>query len=382
VCSSDLVVAIGSAGAVFQLHVLGIVFLPPILALLVAEIRGAGRRRDKALAGRLVGAGLAGLAVVAVLFVPLAIHEVQSDFSETHRVIEYFAASGQTPDQLDPPARLVFTLFRIVAWPLVGVVTGAPLGAALALALTLALGTWAALTFEGEQRVAVRWLLGTIAWSAVALTVLAPSLQTVVAGLPNDHYHAYLDPVVIVLLSVAGVGLATARRDLAPAGRDLARVNRDPEAPLSRGPAVGVVARAIVAAGVVVLVVIGVTRWPPPTDPNGGWPAAQAAGQRIAQTTGTEQVWVVGVPSFKAPDDIVYAIVAAGGSASGASRLVDPYEVVACDRLFESVVGLACGGPAEDQRVGIAGGNASAALVSRFDASPRTSVSLYAFGTR
>ena len=43
-------------------------------------------------------------------------------------------------------------LALFVAWPLVGLVTSAPLGAALGLALTVALGTWAAVTFEGERR--------------------------------------------------------------------------------------------------------------------------------------------------------------------------------------------------------------------------------------
>ena len=42
-------------------------------------------------------------------------------------------------------------------------------------------------------------------WSVVALAVFAPSLATVTPGLPNDHYHAFLDPVVLAL---AGAGLA------------------------------------------------------------------------------------------------------------------------------------------------------------------------------
>ena len=60
---------------------------------------------------------------------------------------------------------------------------------------------WA--VYRGPQRVAVRWLTGTLVWSILALVVAAPSLATVVAGLPNDHYHAFVDPIVDVLLALA-----------------------------------------------------------------------------------------------------------------------------------------------------------------------------------
>ena len=57
--------------------------------------------------------------------------------------------------------------------------------------------------------------------------------------------------------------------------------------------------------------------------------------------------------------------------------------VVVCDRLFEGVIGRACGGPAEDALVasltegGSEPGVAPPALVERFDASSRTSVTIY-----
>ncbi len=356
------VLALASAGVVFQLHVLGVVFLPPLVALLVVEIRNARRRGDGAAVRRLLWAGLAGIGLIALLFVPLLINELQTDFGETRHAIAYFTSSPPTSGQLDIIERLVITIFRVIGWPLVGVITAAPLGAALAVALTLSLGVWAAVSARGEQRVALRWLGGTIAWSALALSILAPSLQTVVAGLPNDHYHAFVDPVVVVLLSVAGVALAAPSR-----------------APGTNRAIVDVTARSLLALGLVFVVGVEVSRWPGTVDPNGGWPAARVAGERIVATTRTSPVALIDVPGFKTPDGIGFPIVHAGGS-----LVSDPwaasYIVVPCDRLFESVVGAKCGGPAEDRQMRYLtddGAHPMPALVARFDASDRTSVSIY-----
>ena len=78
---------------------------------------------------------------------------------------------------------------------------------------------------------ALAWLVGILAWSTVALAFAAPSLQRVVAGLPNDHYHAFLDPIVVILLAVPvaalleraprGLAQAPAHRRRRPARRGL-----------------------------------------------------------------------------------------------------------------------------------------------------------------
>jgi len=362
------VLAIACAGIVFQLHVLGIVFIPAVLALLVADWLTARRRGDPERAHRLLRAGVGGLAVIALLFVPLLVHELQTDWSESRHAIAYFTAGDASAGALGLPARLVFTLLRIVGWPLVGLVTDVPAAAALALAVVLTLGFWAVTSrgTEPEARFALRWLLLTVAWATVALAILAPSLQTVVAGLPNDHYHAFIDPVVVTIVGVAGGLLATRGSPSAS--------NRRASAPILRGT---------VAVIVVALVAIGAWRWPSWTDPNGGWAAADAAGHRIVAITGDQPVAVVGVPDFKSPDAITFPIANAGGrlgvdGSGGVSSA--SYVVVVCDRLFEPVVGQACGGPAEDLRLADAlGGSLAVAptLVDRFDVSARTSVSVY-----
>jgi flagellar biosynthesis protein FliQ len=362
------VLALGCAGAVFQLHVLGIVFLPPVVALLVVDIRRARRRGNSDAVRRLALAGAGGAAVIALLFVPLAIHEVQTGFSETQRAFAYFSAGSDGRTGLDPLSAIVFTLLRVVGWPFVRIVTEAPLGGVFAVTLAVGLGAWLAASAGGDRAVAARWLAGTLAWSVIALSILAPSLQTIVAGLPNDHYHAFLDPVVIVLVAVAGVAMAApgsmpdaaARTGARPAGVDVA-------------------ARGLLSMALVAIVALEIGRWPPQTDPNGGWPAAEAAGRRIVETTGTSPVALLGLPEFKTPDLIGFPIVHAGGTLTedpwAASWLVLP-----CDRLFESIVGAKCGGPAEDRRLRKAtsdGAHPLPTLIARFDVSPRTSVSIY-----
>jgi hypothetical protein len=366
------VVSLASAGIVFQLHVLGVVFLPPVVALLAVDIRRAARAGDGTAARRLVRAGLAGFAVIALLFVPLAIHELQTDFGETRRAIAYFTGGSDGASGLDPFARVFFTMFRIVGWPFVGVVTDAPFASTLVVALAVVLGAWAAATLRGELGLAARWLAGTVAWSALALSLLAPSLQTIVAGLPNDHYHAFLDPVVVVLVSVAAITMAApgtlpgVATDSAPSGRSALR------------PGVDVAARALLGAVFVLLIALEVSRWPIP-DPNGGWPAAATSGTRIVATTGSDPVALLDLPAFKTPAGTGFPIVMAGGTLTD-DLWSAAFIVVPCDRLFENVVGLKCAGPAEDRQMRYLvadGAHPEPTLVSRFDASPRISISIY-----
>jgi hypothetical protein len=382
------IVAIGSAGIVVQLHVLGIVFGPPIVALLLYDIRRATRTADRPLARRLAGAGLSGLAVVALLFVPLAIHELQSGFAETNRAIAYFTSGSSGAGGLDPFLSVFFALFRIVGWPFVGVVTDAALGSALVVSLAVGLGLWAAISMRGEQRLALRWLGGTLAWGVLALSILAPSLQTVIAALPNDHYHAFLDPVVVILVSVAGVAMAapgTIPVLLPASGRSTAGSGGSGPAAAARGarvsgarPRVDIAARTLLGIALLAVLALEVDRWPIP-DPNGGWPAAQASGARIVATTGTAPVALVDIPTFKTPEGTSFPIVVAGGT-----LVDDPWSagfiVVPCDRVFESVVGAKCAGPAEDRQMRYLvadGAHPLPQLVTRFDASPRISISIY-----
>ncbi|MEO8469667.1 MAG: glycosyltransferase family 39 protein [Chloroflexota bacterium] len=371
--------AMASAGMVVQLHVLGIVFLPPILAFGVLAARRAARDGDSQRQSAVIRGLAGGIGLVVVLFVPLLIHELQTGFLETHRLVAYFsAAGGGSAGALDPFGRLLFAGLRIIGWPLVGLVTSAPIAAVLIVSMTFVLGLWLMVTGRGDERLAApgrgderlaaRWLGFTVAWSAISLAVLAPSLQTVIAGLPNDHYHAFLDPVVVILIALtmramgAGPGLRT--------GADR-------------------VARMVMTTLLVGLVLVEIGRWPPQTQANGGWPMARDAGARITAAFPGATFDVRGVPVFKSAEGIGFPIVLAGGTAmiatgeesSGRPVVPGSVLVIVCDRLFEQVMGEPCGGVAEEQFLGqlVVSGAAPAgmSLADRFDASDRTSVSVY-----
>lgn len=356
--------AVLAAGMVLQLHVLGIVFLPPILALALTDAVRAWRSGDGAQTRAVIRATAAGLALVALLFVPLVIHELGSDFGETRRALAYFAGGGGGEGPLDPFEQVVFALFRVIGWPLVGLITDAPVGAIVAVSVATVLAAWLMLAGRGPEGTAGRWLGFTVLWSGLALSRLAPSLQTVVAGLPNDHYHAFLDPVVFVLVALAARSLA---RGTGPHQR------------------AAVAARSVVAVALTGLVLLDVRLWPP-SDPNGGWPAARDAGARIVAAAGGGPIDVRGVPIFKTAEGIAFPVIVAGGDAVVATDsesavrplVVGAALVIACDRLFEEVVGDPCGGPAEARYLGrLTNGKSLPGLVERFDLSPRVVISIY-----
>ncbi len=353
-------VAIGAAAAVVQLHVLGLVFLLGIVGIAaLAWWRGDAGARFA------IGQGLVGgLGIALVLFLPLLVHELQTGFLETHRVLDYLAEGD--PGGGDPISSvLLFTLLRVVGWPLIGLVTDVPGLAAVVAAVVVAIAGWLVLRAPEPGRTAARWLAGLLGWTVLALGLAAPSLQRVVAGLPNDHYHAFADPMIFTLIGIAAALVARATLPRATSLRPTSLPG------FAAGP-------ALVVTGTALLAIVGWLRWPAP-DPDGGWDAARAAGVRIDAAAGGGEVALLGLPEFKLADGIGFPIGRAG-SALGA--IDDPADavVVACDRLFEGAIGLPCGGPAEDRYVRDRLSTAVDPLpfaISRFDASPRTAISIY-----
>jgi dolichyl-phosphate-mannose-protein mannosyltransferase len=341
-----LVVAVG-ATVTMHCHVLGTVLVPPLAALLIADARrrtpAEGRRRVLAI-------GLAWAAIVAVSYIPLAIHEVGHDFSESRAAADFVRSGGGEGAGPGLAVRLLFVPLRILAWPLTGLITKAPIAAMLAAGGVVALVARLAAMPDGVRRSAARWAALTLAWSSVALAIGARSLATVVPGLPNDHYHAFLDPIVFI---VAGVGLA------AIATRQFG------------GRPVGDLVAGVV---VVALVGFGLATRPPPITPDGGWPLAELAGERITAVTGTRAISLVGLPALKSTDAYGYPLTRRGASMTG-NEAEGAALVVLCDRLFEAAIEASCGGPAEDSA--IEGFEGSPTLAARFDASPRTVVSVY-----
>jgi hypothetical protein len=392
------VAALASAGMLLQLHLLGAILLPAIVALLALDLRRA-QSEDAADHGdrsrRLLLAGLAGAILIAALFLPWLVSELQTGFQETQRLLAYFRGSGAVEGTtLGPPARLLLIVLRVIGWPLVGLITDVPIAATVVAAIVIGLAAWRALKAPRDEAIAVRWLAGTVAWSSLALTFAAPALQSVVPGLPNDHYHAFLDPIVIVLLAVGAAGLARGRGATGNEGTP-ASTTTSPDSART-AVAVGRIVRGLVAVGVVALLAVAVSRWPPAVDPNGGWPAARLAGVRMMETTGHAPTAFLELPRFETPDGVGFPFVYAGGNLATEPGAAD-FIVVPCDRLFDRVLEAPCGGAAEDRLIqDLAAGRVepflkaggppypalgtAPQLVVRFDLSPRTSVSIYRRG--
>jgi len=366
-----------------QCHVLGAVIVPPLALAWLLEVR---RRRTAGVPLRPMVLATAGaVAIMAAGYLPLVIHELQSGFSETRAILDYLAGGGRTGGGgiLD---RTLLVGLRSVTWPLAGLVTDRPALSMIAALVAVLLAAVAAVAGRGPDRAAVRWLLGSLAWSVVALAVFAPSLATITPGLPNDHYHAFLDPIVLAL---AGVGIA--RLAGFGAGRLAgAGAGQPPGVNITRLPGVlsgtlsGAFSGVLAGALAVVLVAIGIVSWPPRVAEDGGWRLVDLAAARVADSTGTEAVALDGVPPFKSADALRFPLLRhevrllpeeAGGAAgigpAGAAVLV-------CDPLFDEVVGAPCGGPAEDAWLAANAGGTDLRLVDRFEAGPRRVISVYA----
>jgi hypothetical protein len=327
--------------------VLGSVLVVPLAALLVMDWRrrAPGDRARR----RLALAAIACVALIALSYIPLVVEELQSNFTEARAAAAFLTGGGPAATQ-PLPIRLVIVALRVLAWPLTGLVTAAPLAALIAAATVVAILAWRARSARAAERFAARFFAATLAWSIAALTVAASTLATVVPGLPNDHYHAFLDPLVFVTVGMGAAALW--RRARLPA-------------------------RALAAAGVAALVAFNVLTWPPRIAPDGGWPAAEAAAARVAARVGSSQYVLVGVPAFKSADAMRFPLVRTGAAPATLSDLMGYAGgvVVACDRLFEEAAGYRCGGPGEDAAAASVSGRS--ALVDRFDESPRTSISIY-----
>jgi 4-amino-4-deoxy-L-arabinose transferase-like glycosyltransferase len=370
-----IVAAIGTA-ITMQCHVLGVALLPIVGAPFVLD----ARRRSM---GSGVIVGVVGVFVAAYL--PLAVNEATTGFSETRAAIDYLAG-GRGPAEAAIPIRFGIVGLRVVSWPLSGLITAGFAAGGVVLVGIVAIVVWlgwgrgagAGSGRVGSERFAARWFGLGLVWSIAFLTIAAPSLASVVVGLPNDHYHAFADPPVFVL---AGLGIGRLARTAAPIGPALA------------------------ALGVVTVVGWNLLHLPPAIHPDGGFPAGAVTAERVdavltrAGITRTEVIEVRSLPTFKSTEAVAYPLAGLGrryiatvpkGVAPGSvDPALDPGSssgetsglVLLCDDLFRASTGAACGGPAERSVAPDAGGAAWGALLDRFEAAPGRFVSIYGTGS-
>jgi hypothetical protein len=364
-----LVAGIGTA-ITMQCHVLGVTLLPIIAALFVADVRASGRTGAAGSRSGAAGSesetprrvwlyGLAGLAIVVLSFLPLAIHEFTTDFSEVAAALDYIRAGGDATAS-GPLVRLVVIATRVASWPLIGLITDGPLAAVLATALVVVATIAGVVLGSKSERVASRWLGLGIVWTAFALTFLSPSLATVVPGLPNDHYHAFADPMVFTLI---GIGASI----------------------LWRGRAEGSDTDRLIGRGIAVVFLGAILAWnlaqqPPAINPDGGFPAAAEAADRVLAAAEGDVVTLRSIPDFKSTEAYGYPLVRAGAvvrvdTGSGAVEAPAGSLVVICDSLFRTAIGAACEGPAEAV---VAPATRFGEPVLRFEAAPGRFISVYA----
>jgi 4-amino-4-deoxy-L-arabinose transferase-like glycosyltransferase len=352
--------AAAGVAVTMQCHVLGAALLVPVGGLLVADARrrtGDDRRRT-------ILAGVAAIGIIALTYVPLAVHELGHDFGETRAALA-FLAGGAEPSPVSLPVRLLVVTVRVLSWPLVGLLTDAPAAAISAAALVVAILAWRTTRAGGDERQAARWLAASLAWSIVALTFAAGGLATVVPGLPTDHYHAFADPMVY---ATVGLGMAAAWPLRDQAARPVGRV---------------------VGIGILALVLgWGWTHQPPAVAAGGAWPGARDAANRVLATTGDRPILLWSLPRFKAPDALGFPLTVAGADVTpvGGPGHPDPglsptlganaALVVMCDGRFAEAIGAGCDGPAEDGLAGSAAGSALR-LTDRFEMAPDRWVSVY-----
>jgi hypothetical protein len=347
-----------------QLHVLGIVVVPPLVAAWVADLRC--RRRDGRPRRPAVLAGAGAMAIVAAGYVPLAIHELTAGFSETRAIVAYLTG-GEGGGGVDVATRVFMVGLRSVTWPIAGLVTDRPAATVLALVAMLGMSATAIVLARREDRAPAAWLAWTLGWSVVALAVAAPSLATITPGLPNDHYHAFLDPVVLVLV-----------------GAGIARMAGPVRSAAARSASIRYLALSV--ALVAIIAIVEVSAWPRPVADDGGWLAVDGAAAttvdavRAAQRPG-DAALLVGLPAFKPDDALRFPLERRGLDLVPAADDMPPPGIVTvvCDPLFDAATGVACGGPAED--AWLAGDpQRGLRLLERFTAGPRRVISIYAPG--
>jgi hypothetical protein len=315
---------------------------------------------------------LATLVVFVVAYLPLMIHELTSDLGELHAATAYLAAGGGAGD-VALPVRILIVALRVVSWPLTGLIVDGLVPAMIITMAVIAAAIWAWLRGDPNERQAARWLGVGLAWTILFLSIAAPSLATVVRGLPNDHYHAFADPMVVVLVSLGVLGLM--------------RTVRQPAAP------------RVVGVMVALLLSWNIIHLPPAVNADGGYPAGQLAAARVddairrAGMADGAPVLLVSAPSFKSTEALAYPLALLGrdviaqtptgfiDTRTGVRR--EPYDavsiVVLCDQLFRGANGADCGGPAETIIAAQGGplGATSGPLLDRFQAAPGRWMSVY-----
>ena len=367
------VAAIGLA-IVMQAHIAGPMLAIPIGGAFVASIwRDPGDTRRRQLAW-----GLASAVLIAVTYLPFLAYELDHDFVETRAIVAYFG-SPDSVARFAPPLRILLATIRILAWPLtdwplVGLRDSFLMAGTVALSIVLGL-VWRVVVIRREvavQRDRTQPELAAagggddppladrrdgLALVAIGLFVLivVPGLLlrnvAEVQELPTEQYHAYADPLALIAAGLVLGGLWQTRRAW-------------------RGVRLG---RLVVTAALAGLMAWNATRLPPLTAPDGGWPAAHAAAQRLEADAQGGAIGFVALPAIKGADAYVYPLTYDGATLTAPADAATV--VVLCDSFW---VETGCGDSAAEAGWLVeASAGQGLALVERFSPAPYRTLSVY-----
>jgi len=183
----------------------------------------------------------------------------------TRRFSRRMPKPSPAPDSWKPLARFSIVSLRVLSWPLTGLITEAAIPALLAAVAVVSIVVLRWRAADPSERVAIRWLGLGLGWTCLFLTIAAPSLAVVIPDLPNDHYHAFADPMVVIVI---GLGVGAACRAVLP--RRTATADTGAASP---GPS-AILPRILVGVAVALLCVWNLATQPPAVNPDGGFPAA------------------------------------------------------------------------------------------------------------
>ena len=383
------VAAVGLA-IVMQAHIAGPMLAIPIGGAFVASIwRGPSGTR-----GRRLAWGLAAVALIALTYLPFLVYELDHNFAETRAIVAYFG-SPDSVARFAPPVRVLLATIRILAWPLtdwplIGLREAFPVAGTVALSIVLGL-IWRVLVIRRElagrpvpaaQPEAARnpvtqprldsWdASGARAGDDPSLADRRDGLALVGAGLfvlivvpglllrnvaevqelPTEQYHAYADPLALIAAGLVLGGLWQTRRAW-------------------RGVRLGKLVVTVALAG---LVAWNATRLPPLTAPDGGWPAAHAAAQRLEADAQGGSIAFVALPAIKGADAYIYPLTYDGATLTTPADAATV--VVLCDSFW---VATGCGdSSAEAGWLLDASAGPGLSLVERFSPAPYRTLSVY-----
>jgi 4-amino-4-deoxy-L-arabinose transferase-like glycosyltransferase len=372
------VVAAAGTALASQSHLTGLVLVLPMTLLFLAALRRgpAAERRG------LVEWGAAGLGVFVLTWLPWIVNELGHGFAETQAILAF---KQEDQPAADPVSRLVVSTIRILAWPMTHwprdnvSAAGIPnAGSGFAAALAVATGILAGLIWRvvgaltdrepietGPETAGPRARLrpfersgllfvgGSLLLITATLGLALPQMGRL-ADINQEQYHVVADVFVILAggLIVSGLWHAAPLRGRARSGRVL-----------------GSLALAVLA-------VAGVTHWPPLTSPDGGWPAAQMATQRLERDAGAPELALVALPTLLPPDAYGYPLKVDGFKlvAPAGARTV----VVLCYPSWAQKWSLrTCGGAAESDWIAANLAGRSLTLVDTWEPAPDRVLSVY-----